>query len=66
MTTVTEHLEFSWVYDTTPLETFRMVTRLDHLEEGRGIEAGLLLQIFIGDLQRACCGRRREVEVQDV
>jgi hypothetical protein len=30
---VTEQLDFGWVYDITPLGTFRMVTRLEHLTE---------------------------------
>jgi hypothetical protein len=30
---VTERLDFGWVYDAAPLATFRMVTRLEHLEE---------------------------------
>ena len=30
---MTEHIEFSWVYDASPHDVFRMVTRLDHLEE---------------------------------
>ena len=30
---MTEHLEFSWMYDASPHDVFRMVTRLDHLEE---------------------------------
>jgi hypothetical protein len=30
---MTQHLEFSWTYATTPLDMFRMVTRLEHLEE---------------------------------
>ena len=30
---MTEQLDFSWVYDLTPLATFRMVTRLEHLTE---------------------------------
>ena len=30
---MTEHIEFSWVYDANPHDVFRMVTRLDHLEE---------------------------------
>lgn len=28
-----ERIAFSWIYDRSPLEIFRMVTRLDHLEE---------------------------------
>lgn len=28
-----EQLDFGWVYDLTPLATFRMITRLDHLTE---------------------------------
>jgi hypothetical protein len=30
---VAEQLDFGWVYDLTPLATFRMVTRLEHLTE---------------------------------
>ena len=30
---MTEHIEFSWVYDASPHDVFRMVTRLDHLDE---------------------------------
>jgi hypothetical protein len=30
---VTERLDFAWVYNITPLATFRMVTRLEHLDE---------------------------------
>jgi hypothetical protein len=30
---MTEHIEFSEVYDASPHDVFRMVTRLDHLEE---------------------------------
>jgi hypothetical protein len=30
---VTEQLDVSWVYNVPPLTTFRMVTRLDHLQE---------------------------------
>ena len=30
---MTERLDFAWVYNITPLATFRMVTRLEHLEE---------------------------------
>jgi Protein of unknown function (DUF2505) len=30
---VTERLDFAWVYDTTPLAAFRMMTRLEHLTE---------------------------------
>ncbi len=34
-----EQLDFGWVYETTPLATFRMVTRLEHLtEEARHLE----------------------------
>lgn len=36
---MTEQLDFGWEYDTTPLTTFRMMTRLDHLtEEARHLE----------------------------
>jgi len=36
---VAEQLDFGWVYDLTPLATFRMVTRLEHLtEEARHLE----------------------------
>ena len=28
-----EQLDYGWVYETTPLATFRMVTRLEHLTE---------------------------------
>ncbi len=28
-----QRLEFDWIYSLTPLATFRMITRLDHLEE---------------------------------
>jgi hypothetical protein len=28
-----EHIEFAWVYPATPLDVYRMATRLDHLEE---------------------------------
>jgi hypothetical protein len=36
---VTEQLDFSWVYELTPLATFRMVTRLERLtEEARHLE----------------------------
>jgi hypothetical protein len=28
-----QHIEYAWVYPATPLEVFRMATRLDHLEE---------------------------------
>ena len=36
---MTEQLDFGWVYDTTPLTTFRMMTRLDHrTEEARHLE----------------------------
>lgn len=30
---VTERLDFAWVYSITPLATFRMMTRLEHLTE---------------------------------
>lgn len=30
---MTERLDFAWVYSITPLATFRMMTRLEHLEE---------------------------------
>jgi hypothetical protein len=30
---VTEQLDFGWVYNVSPLATFRMVTRLEHLQE---------------------------------
>ena len=30
---VTERLDFAWVYNVTPLATFRMVTRLEFLDE---------------------------------
>jgi hypothetical protein len=30
---VTEHVEYSWAYPVTPLDMFRMVTRLEHLEQ---------------------------------
>jgi len=30
---MTEHIEFDWLYDASPHDVFRMVTRLDHLEE---------------------------------
>jgi Protein of unknown function (DUF2505) len=30
---VAEQLDFTWVYNTSPLAIFRMATRLDHLEE---------------------------------
>jgi len=30
---VTERLDFGWVYNITPLATFRMMTRLEHLDE---------------------------------
>jgi hypothetical protein len=30
---VTEQLDFNWVYNVSPLVTFRMVTRLEHLQE---------------------------------
>ena len=30
---MTEHIEFSWMYDASPHDVFRMVTRLDHLDE---------------------------------
>lgn len=30
---MTEQLDFGWVYEMTPLATFRMVTRLEHLSE---------------------------------
>ena len=36
---VAEQLDFGWVYDITPLATFRMVTRLEYLtEEARHLE----------------------------
>jgi uncharacterized protein DUF2505 len=36
---VAEQLDFGWVYDITPLATFRMVTRLEHVtEEARHLD----------------------------
>jgi hypothetical protein len=36
---VAEQLDFGWVYDITPLATFRMLTRLEHVtEEARHLE----------------------------
>ena len=36
---MTEQLDFGWVYDLTPLATFRMVTRLEYLtEEARHLD----------------------------
>ena len=33
---MTERLDFAWVYNITPLAAFRMMTRLEHLQERAG------------------------------